>query len=147
RDRQGHVRSDKKYTYRRYICGQYNAHGKIACQCNTIPERHLLRAVIRRIQQDFLCPDNLKKLTEELHRQASAKRQSDPEKAKQLKAQIAKLDRKIDQGNERLLLLPADLLVGASAKVRKWQEERDALRKQLAQHEGSQKVAAGNVRK
>jgi DNA invertase Pin-like site-specific DNA recombinase len=135
KDRRGRIRSAKTYTYRRYICGAYNAHGKLACQCNTIPERHLLHAVVKRIQEDFLNPANLEKLEEELRRQATAKTQGDPERAKQLKAQIARLDEQIDKGNERLLLLPADLLAGASAKVRAWQEEGKRLRKELAQVE------------
>jgi DNA invertase Pin-like site-specific DNA recombinase len=133
KDRHGRVRSAKTYTYRRYICGAYNSHGKLSCQCNTIPERQLLHAVVKRIQDDFLNPTNLEKLEEELRRQASAKTPADSSQAKRLAAQIAKLDEQIDKGNERLLIIPDDLFAGASAKVRAWQEERERLRKELTQ--------------
>jgi site-specific DNA recombinase len=141
----GGGRSGKTYTYRSYICGAYNSFGKDSCECNTIPERQLLHAVVKRIQEDFLNPTNLGKLEDELRRQASAKVQGDPEQLKRITAQIARLDEQIDKGNERLLLLPADLLAGASAKVRAWQEERERLRKELANVESLSAGRGGDI--
>jgi hypothetical protein len=62
-----------------------------------------------------------------------------------LKAQIAQLDEKIEKGNERLLLLPADLLAGASAKVRMWQQERGQLLQQIRQVEKMQVGGEGDI--
>jgi site-specific DNA recombinase len=115
-------------TYKRYICGRYNSFGKGGgCQCNTITERQLVNAVIRRIQQDFLDPANLSKLRQELTRQVKGKSPGDATTAKRLRGRIAELEKNIDRGNEQLLLLPPDMIADASAKIREWRTERDRL--------------------
>src|SRR5262249_33274187 len=39
--RRGNPTTPRRHTYRRYICGAYNAHGSVVCRCNTIPEEQL----------------------------------------------------------------------------------------------------------
>jgi DNA invertase Pin-like site-specific DNA recombinase len=131
RTRRGNPTAPKRYDYRRYICGAYNAHGSAACKCNTIPEHRLLAAVVRRIQDDFLNPDNLEKLRGELRAQLAARGPDNAGRARTMRGQLADLDRKIDQGAERLLAAPADLTEMLTAKLREWQEQRGRLQREL----------------
>src|SRR5262249_43881395 len=110
RRRDRSIASKKTYTYRRYICGKYNAHGKQACKCNTIPEKHLLNVVIRKIQQDFLAPKNLERLRAEIKRQLQSKHTPDSTMIDSVRLRIAELDRQIGTGTERLLTAPSDLI-------------------------------------
>jgi DNA invertase Pin-like site-specific DNA recombinase len=131
RDKRGKVRSTKTYTYRRYICGRYNAHGKAGCRCNTVPERVLSAVVRRKLYEEFLDPANLAKLREEIERQLKAGSRSDPERAERLRAALAKLDRQIDEGTERYLTAPKALLPELAAKLDRWKEEREGLTAEL----------------
>jgi hypothetical protein len=132
RDRNGKVRSDKRYTYRRYICGKYNSHGRLACKCNTIPERQILGVVVRKIQNDFLGPVNLAKLRAAIRRQLEARCNADPNQEARLKSRLSKLDQQISRGAERLLAAPADLTDTLTRTLRDWQGERQQVMDQLA---------------
>jgi DNA invertase Pin-like site-specific DNA recombinase len=131
RDKRGRVRSGKTYTYRRYICGRYNAHGKAGCRCNTIPERQLRAVVQRKLFDEFLDPRNLAKLREEIGRQLKARRSGDPDRAARSRAALAELDRQIDAGTERYLTAPKALLPDLAAKIDGWKEQREGLRAEL----------------
>src|SRR5262249_24345598 len=98
---------------------------------NTVTERQLLNAVFNKLKRDFLSPENIAKLRAEIRRRAEARVKNDPAKAKQLRQQIQDLDRQINQGSERLLLLPADLVADAAAKLREWKEQRRQLQLDL----------------
>jgi DNA protecting protein DprA len=131
RNKKGEVVRPKCYPYRRYICGRYNAFGRAGCTCNTITERQLLNAVVRRIQQDFLAPENLQKLREEMARQLAGRSGADPGQAKRLRAKVAELDRQIGQGAEKLLTAPADLMELLVGKLREWRQQRDQAQAEL----------------
>jgi site-specific DNA recombinase len=121
----------RTYSYRRYICGNYNAYGAVGCRCNTITERQLVQAVAGRIRRDFLHPDNLNLLREELRRQLMPQQDGETGNAKDLRKQLADLEHKIDQGAERLLTAPANLTATLTAKLQEWQEQRDKVRADL----------------
>jgi len=130
RDKKGSILEKRHYHYRRYICGRYNAFGSAGCSCNTIPEQHLLNAVVKRVQQDFLSPDNLTLLRAEMARQIEAERPA-AVPVKRLRARLAELSRQIERGAERMLAAPEDLTDTLAATMRCWQQERDEVQAQL----------------
>jgi DNA invertase Pin-like site-specific DNA recombinase len=115
-----------------YRCGGYHDYGKRVCHAHSIGEEALLACVIRRLQDDFLNPDNLQRLRDELRRQAEATARTDPNRTKHIRSQINKLARQIDQGTERLAVVDKDLLPDLAAKVRSWKEQRGKLQLELA---------------
>jgi hypothetical protein len=62
---------------------------------------------------------------------AVEKRESSDDNLKRLKREIQKLTQQIDQGNERLAILPPDRLPGVIAKLREWESELEAARLEL----------------
>jgi DNA invertase Pin-like site-specific DNA recombinase len=139
--RHGNPTKPRHYSYRRYICGAYNSHGTAGCKCNTITEASLLGAVVRRMQQEFLNPESVRRLRQELHRQLAARGDGGASKAGELRKELADLERKIDQGAERLLAAPPDLTPTLTAKLREWQRQRDKLRADLAAAESVKPAA------
>src|SRR5262249_30934663 len=123
-NKRGQLLSDRKLTYRRYICGRYNSHGKLGCRCNTISERQLLRAVLRRVQEDFLDPGNRAKLEEKLRQKLRAGGSAAAAQAQRLKERLADLEKKIDQGNESYLTAPQALREGLATKLLDWQQQK-----------------------
>jgi DNA invertase Pin-like site-specific DNA recombinase len=112
---------------RRYRCGGYQLHGGRFCHNNVIRERPVLGALVNKLQEDFLNPDNLERLRREIRRQATAGRPQAEREAQRLRRQVVELGRKIDKGNENLALLSPDRIAGVEAKIRAWEQERDRL--------------------
>jgi hypothetical protein len=108
-----------------YVCSRHQYHGKHLCHRNRIHESEILDQVVAVLQRDYLNPDSLQKLREEMQRQLAAQRQEG--EAKKLAGQIAAIGRKIDQGHENLLLLPAERHPALLAKLAAWERERDDL--------------------
>ena len=108
-----------------YVCSQHQYQGAHLCHRNMIHESVILDQVVAVLQRDYLNPDNLQNLREEMERQLAAGRQEG--EVKKLASQIAALSRKIDQGHENLLLLPAERHPALLAKLAAWERERDDL--------------------
>jgi DNA invertase Pin-like site-specific DNA recombinase len=125
----GHMLGTTAPAGRRYTCGGYLNYGRDHCNKNTVPQQALVRLLVRKLQELFLDPDNLRALREEIRRQDEAER--DPEAVARLRQQIDQLSLRIDQGNENLAILPADRVPGVVAKVRAWEAERDTLAAEL----------------
>jgi site-specific DNA recombinase len=117
---------------KKYRCGGYQCHGGRFCHHLVIEEAQALDAVVRKIEEQFLNPDNLNRLRQEIRRQAQEERGALGEKGKALRQQIEALGRQINQGNENLALLPPDRLPGVIALLREWEAERERLKAQLA---------------
>ncbi len=141
-DRKGRLRSSRIFTFRRYICGNYNAHGKAGgCVCNTIQEAQLLRAVLRRVGEDLQDEGNLARLRDVLRRKLEARRRSDPKQAQRLRDKIKTLSGQIDRGAEKLLTSPADLTAVLEDKLRDWQNQRRQAQAELKALESAATVA------
>jgi DNA invertase Pin-like site-specific DNA recombinase len=118
---------------RYYVCGGYLAYGKAHCRRNRVGERGLVNVLLRKLQDAFLDPDNLKALREE-RAAYEAERRSDGNLAR-LRRSADVLQKKIRQGDERLLILPADRVAGAVEALRGWEAELKAVRDELARAE------------
>jgi DNA invertase Pin-like site-specific DNA recombinase len=108
---------------RQYFCWGYKAHGKGFCQRNSIREKIALRAILAKLQNAFLDPENLKMLRAEVARIETERRSEI--NMKKLQAQADELAHKIDQGTERIPIIPVDLVPELTSKLRQWKKERE----------------------
>jgi hypothetical protein len=115
---------------RQYVCGGYLRFGRSYCTRNTIREKAITDLLLHKLQQTFLEPEHLAALRAEV-RARESQRKGDNNRAR-LKALVADLARKIDQGNENLATLPRDRLPGVVGKVREFERERLAALAELA---------------
>ena len=113
-----------------YRCANYSEgtrrKGKKCGHC-AINRSQFEDAVFNRLREKLLIQDRSQieaAIQRELDRRAANSR---PVDRTGIKRQIAKLDRQIDKGTEQLLLIDADLLPGAQAKLRELKDRRDQL--------------------
>ena len=119
--------------HRAYVCGAYLAHGKGYCQRNRVGEKPMVDLLLRKLQEAFLDPDNLRRLREEMAAVTATQRGAG--NLDRLRKATAGLERKIRQGNERLFILPPDRLAGAVEALRSWERELEAVRAELRKAE------------
>jgi site-specific DNA recombinase len=124
------LRGVTEYGKRRYVCGGYLAYGKGHCKRNGVPEGPLVRHLVRLLQEQFLDPENLQRLRDEIADQEAKER--GPANRGRLLARIEALGREIDQGNENLTILPPDRLPGVIERLRAKEQERDGLQAELS---------------
>jgi DNA invertase Pin-like site-specific DNA recombinase len=129
-----------KSRYRTYICRGYLNHGREYCQRNPIGEKPLVNFLVRKLKETFLDPDNLEKLRAEMRAQEA--RQRGEVNLGRLRRRAEDLAQKIDQGNERLAILPADRVPGVIQVIRKWERERDEVLAELERAEKQSPVEA-----
>jgi DNA invertase Pin-like site-specific DNA recombinase len=125
-----------KWGKRVYLCNGYNKWGKTVCHHNIIHEAPLVAYLVRKLQEDFLNPDNLQKAREEIRRQDEEEHRPDPSQAKSLRAKVSDLERRIGQATERLPVIPSDLLVDYAEMIRRLKDERNRALEDLAATEG-----------
>jgi site-specific DNA recombinase len=123
---------------RMYVCGAYLLHATRGCHKNWIAEAAITDLLIRKLQEAYLDPARLQELREEMARVEAEQRADD--NLDRLRRRVETLDRQISQGTERLLLLPADRVPGAAAKLREWEGERDEVKAELRRAETSSPV-------
>jgi hypothetical protein len=143
-------RGNKTYRYRWYLCGTYNQYGKEARDFNGVRETALLRCIVdklaSRLEEEFLCPENVEKLKDEIRHQAAAQQQNKPGTAQKLQKQIDSLTRMITRATELLL---TEEHQGVSDELRKRlvqkKEEQARLLRQLALLEKSAEQAQADL--
>jgi site-specific DNA recombinase len=118
---------------RNYICRGYLAHGATYCNRNPVAEAPLLTVLMRKLKEAFLDATNLAKLREEIAA-LEAEERSD-ENIARLRKVAADLAAKIDQGNERLVILPPDRVPGVVVQLRKWEQDQKAVLAELGRLE------------
>jgi site-specific DNA recombinase len=123
-----------------YQCNGYARWGKDYCGCNWVEESEVLDAIVERLQQDYLNPDNLARLRAEIKQQAEEGRRSAPATERRLRKQIADLGAKIKKGAENLALAETRDMADISRAVQAWRDERDRLAAELA--DGAEAPAA-----
>jgi site-specific DNA recombinase len=126
---------------RLYLCGAYNRWGKKACDCHWIKEAPILDVIVRVLQRDFLNPDNLQKVRNEINRQAKKDNRGDAAKERHLRAQIAAVEKKIATGNRNMALADPDAIQGIAQAVGEFRQERDRLSQELAAMDDKPNVA------
>jgi DNA invertase Pin-like site-specific DNA recombinase len=104
------------YTYRVYTCGGYNTYGKEFCHVNAIPEAALLRCVVSKVvnklEHDFLNPENVRLLKEEIRRQEEETRSGGGQvQEDDLATKIEALDSQISRAAKRMLTEDDETLI------------------------------------
>jgi len=125
---------DRKKTGERvkmYTCSSHHFQGKKVCTRNTIPEASLVDCVVRIIQQRYLSPENLDRLREALRQQQTQNSQPEPLDTDRVRKQVAELDRRIDNGAERIFSAPSSLTNTLYKKLEQLRAERDRVHAQL----------------
>ncbi|MBY0525209.1 MAG: recombinase family protein [Gemmataceae bacterium] len=124
-----------------YVCGGWVSYGKAYCCANTIRQDKLVRVLMRKLKEEFLNPQALELLREEVRRQEQQQR--DPARIVSLETQERKLTAKITKGNENLAILPPDRIPGVVEAIRGWEGEREQLLRELQQLQIAPIAAAG----
>jgi hypothetical protein len=92
---------------------------------------------MRALLEDILSPARLDAVEAEVERRLRAEERSG--EADKTRRRVAQLDRDIENGNRRLLLLPEDRIPGVTRELRKLEGERKGLVDRLADLEGGGK--------
>ncbi len=114
-----------------YTCSSHHFQGKKVCTRNTIPEASLVDCVVRIIQQRYLSPENLDRLREALRQQQTQNSQPEPLDTDRVRKRAAELDRRIDNGAERIFSAPSSLTSTLYKKLEQLRAERDRVHGQL----------------
>jgi DNA invertase Pin-like site-specific DNA recombinase len=131
-DRRSDRTKTRTYIYRRYVCVASHRNGSGACHKNAVQQDTVIQEVARLIQDSFTDPERLALLQAEVEQMASQQAEDHTADRQRLQAQLDELDRQIEQGNQNLARVPADLLDGVIASVRHWKEQRETLARELA---------------
>lgn len=134
------------HTGRAYRCSGYHLSGKARCTCNSIQEQPLVDCIAWLIQQRYLSDENLARLRKELDKQLRSRPRRALESAERLRNRIAELDRKIENGAERIFEAPAELTQTLYEKLAQLRRERDRLEEQLKRMDNCQVVDEGKWR-
>jgi DNA invertase Pin-like site-specific DNA recombinase len=118
---------------RRYRCHRYDTAGNVVCAYNAVGEEWLRDRVLIVLQEEMLAPEHLAELESEAARQDEQERA--PVALDPLRKRLAELEANIARGNDNLLLLPADRIPGAVARLREWEKERDGVRIELSRRQ------------
>jgi site-specific DNA recombinase len=121
----------KNYQWRKYVCSRYLSQGRRACSFNNVHEDWLLVRVAGAIRDHFADPAEAAALARSVAREQKARRKDAGTHIDPLRKRLARLDREIDEGTDRLLRLPEDLVEAATLKVRKWKAERKEVAAEL----------------
>jgi DNA invertase Pin-like site-specific DNA recombinase len=113
-----------------YHCRTYHQTGSTSCHRNTIEEAPLVACVVRKIQERYLSEPALNRLRKALEA-AQDRTKPRPKDLVRLRREIEDLDRKIDQGAERVLEAPPEIVPALYHKLESWRSDRDRLRTDL----------------
>jgi hypothetical protein len=95
----------------------------------------VLAEVADMLRASLTDPESVSRLRAEVEAQAKEEAGAGEAERRRIVARVEELTRLAGQGAERLLILPADLVPPAAAKLREWQQERERLAAELARLE------------
>ena len=124
------MRSHGKPIYR---CATYQTGGSNACHCNQIHENLVLTTIVRMLQKRYLSKPALDRLRKALEAEQNGTGPPGPRPRdlSRLSKQIEILDRKIDQGADRVLDAPSELVPTLYRKIEDLKSKRDRLNTEL----------------
>ena len=113
-----------------YRCRQYHATGTATCYCNTIPEAPLVSVIVRKIQEKYLSDSALARLRKALEKE-QARTKPKPRDLARLRREIQALDQKIDQGANRVLDAPSDIVPTLYRKIEELRSDRERIKTEM----------------
>ena len=114
-----------------YHCRTYHQTGCTACHRNKVEEAPLVAAVVGKLQTEIFSEKAISRLLAAYRKRLAARRRVVPADDGRLRQRIDDLDQQIDQGAERVLSAPDNLVATIYAKLDKLKAERDRLKDQL----------------
>ena len=114
-----------------YRCRTYHATGTAACHHNKVQEAPVVDAVVRKLQVEVFSEAAIKRRLGDYHKWLTARRRVVPADDGGLRKQIERLDQQIDQGLDRVLSAPENLVGTIYVKIEKLKADRDRLKDQL----------------
>ena len=114
---------------RRHICSGYQQGGTSCCNRYYVTEDVISDVLVRKLEDELLNPSKLAELQKELRRQLRPIKSV--ENPQRLRKQIEALDKRIDQGAEKMLAAPPSLTATLTAKLDEWHQQRDAMQASL----------------
>lgn len=116
-----------------------NAHrNKSLCVWKFVREDILLDVIVRKLREEFLNPEGLALLRQELRQELEEQQRSGVVDG--MRKEIETLEGYIASGNRNLVILPPDRLPGVIATIKEYEDKRDRLRAEVARIEGESKV-------
>jgi site-specific DNA recombinase len=115
----------------RYGCTTYRVQGASVCHRNGIYEAPLLDVVARKLQEHLFSESAIEKLLTLYRKRLAARRKVVPVDDGRLRKRLDEVNKQIDQGAERVLSAPENLVSTIYAKLDKLRVERDRLQAQL----------------
>jgi len=125
----GRQQNKKNSKEKAYTCSRYWFQGKDACSYNYIAEAPLVEYLLRRIRDEYFSPDARRRLRDAMTK-AAVKPNSKPNLTA-MRKRLAELDRKIDQGSDRVFDAPADLVDGLYGKLEDLKANRNSLQAEI----------------
>jgi len=132
----------KGHHYPKYVCSTYGRSGKNnphGCGCHGVLQSTLVSVLVRKLQECVLSTGNLDRLRTALGRQITERRSVSPKETRDLRKQLADLDREIDHAAENFLRAPAEILDLVGKKLTALKRERECVQDQLRAAEHSAK--------
>ena len=114
-----------------YTCSSHHFQGKKVCTRNTISEASLVDCVVRIIQERYLSENSLDKIRKAISQQQRIQVPQQPHDEEGMKRRISELDRRIDNGAERIFSAPPSLTNTLYSKLEQLRAQRDRLRAEL----------------
>jgi site-specific DNA recombinase len=111
---------------RYYQCNLANA-CRQGCLGYTVAEDRLVKSILETLHEGLYAPDTIERLERITQEEAEALEAEGPQKREALSAERDRLDAFLGQAQERLALIPEDMLPGYLAMVRGKRDERDRL--------------------
>jgi DNA invertase Pin-like site-specific DNA recombinase len=133
----GHTIKGGRY----YVCSGWKVHGRSFCGRHCTSEKPLVDAIVRKLQTEFLNPENLERLRAELRRQRQEVPRIAQEEARRVRRRLTELNQRIERGTARLTLVGDEIVADLAAKVRELKTERDQLAAQLTALDNAPTVA------
>ncbi|HEX5270555.1 MAG TPA: recombinase family protein, partial [Gemmataceae bacterium] len=114
--------------HRYYVCSAYVHQGKAGCYCNSVDAEALSRAILRKLRNEILNPDNLRAAREEARRQDAAEQgQADPAAARRLRREAERLGEQVAAGVRKMMTIADALLPAYQQELQAVQAERERL--------------------
>ncbi len=123
--------SGTRKVYHVYRCQKFHVHGRSVCHCNGVSEAPLLATVVRKMQTEVFSERAIGRLLVKYRKRLAARRRVVPVDDGRLRKRIEDLDRQIDQGAERVLTAPDNLVGTLYGKIEKLREQRERLQADL----------------
>jgi DNA invertase Pin-like site-specific DNA recombinase len=122
---------------RYYVCSAYAHQGKVGCYYNSVDADGLSRAVLRKLRDEVLSPDNLRAAREEARRQdAEGAREADPAGARRLRRDADRLGEQLAAGMRKMMTIADELLPAFQDELQAVRKERDRLLAEAGRLEG-----------